>query len=60
MEKKHCPFINALCRDDCVFKYHNVLGPDGVHDCLIAVKLSSINEMQHDDFTAIWNLLKKD
>lgn len=61
MEKKFCPFIKGLCRDDCVFKTHYVASNNGeIYNCLIAVKLSEINEMQHDDFAAIWNLLKKD
>lgn len=60
MEKKFCPFIQRHCVDDCVFKYHKVANENGIYDCLIAIKLSDINGMQHDDFAAIWNLLKKD
>ena len=61
MEKKYCPFINGICRNDCVFKTRNVAAPHGaVYNCLIAVKLTDINEMQHDDLSAIWSLLKKD
>ncbi len=59
MEKKFCPFINGICRDDCVFKYHKVANQTGIHDCLIAIKLTDINEMQHDDLSAIWSLLKR-
>lgn len=60
MDKKYCPFVNGLCRDDCVFKCHYVATSDGVvYNCLIAVKLTDINGMQHDDLTAIWSLLKK-
>ena len=59
LDKKFCPFVKDLCRDDCVFKTRNVASPDGVHNCLIAVKLSDINDMQHDDLVAIWNEVKK-
>ena len=60
MEKKFCPFVKTLCRDDCVFKTRNVAGNHGeIFNCLIALKLNDINEMQHDDLSAIWSLLKK-
>jgi hypothetical protein len=59
VEKKLCPFIKDLCRDDCVFKTHNVACGHDIYNCLIAVKLSDINEAQHDDLAAIWNEVKK-
>lgn len=60
MEKKFCPFIPGMCRDDCAFKHHKTMGPDGLQDCLIAIKLSAINEMQHDDLIEICHAIKKD
>jgi hypothetical protein len=60
LEKKFCPFIGALCRDDCVFKYHNVAGPGGkAYNCLIAIKLNDINEYQHDDLSSILDAIEK-
>ena len=55
-----CPFIKDNCRNDCVFKYHNVAYSNKIYNCLIAIKLSDINDMQHDDLSAIWNEVKKD
>lgn len=60
MAGNFCPFVKSSCRDDCVFKTGNVAVRDKVYSCLIAVKLSAINEMQHDDLSAIWDALKKD
>lgn len=60
VNKNFCPFIKGVCRSDCVFKCHNVALPDGdTSNCLIVIKLTDINEMQHDDITAIWNEVKK-
>ncbi|MEY8002014.1 hypothetical protein AB8U03_17860 [Clostridium sp. Mt-5] len=59
-DKNFCPFIKGVCRNDCVFKYHNIaLHGGAISDCLIAVKLSDINELQHDDISAIWSEIKK-
>lgn len=55
-----CPFIQNICRSSCVFKCNNVTLPDGsTSNCLIAIKLASINEMQHNDISAILNEVKK-
>jgi len=60
LENKFCPFIHGPCRSDCVFKTNSVMtNRNEVHNCIIAIKLSDINEMQHDDLTDIWSLLKK-
>lgn len=59
MSNKFCPFIKSECREDCVFKYHKVASGNKVYDCLIAIKLSDINDMQHDDLAAIWNALRE-
>ncbi|GAA0121740.1 hypothetical protein UT300018_10560 [Clostridium faecium] len=61
MEKKYCPFIKDVCRDDCVFKYHNVACPSGkVQSCLIAVQLYGINDMQRDQLENILYFLKNE
>jgi len=58
--KNFCPFIKDICRNDCVFKHNNVALPNGnVSNCLIAIKLTDINEMQHDDITDILNEITK-
>jgi len=58
--KNFCPFIQNICRSNCVFRYDNVALPNGnVSSCLIAIKLADINEMQHDDISAILNEVKK-
>jgi hypothetical protein len=59
VDKKYCPFINGPCRNDCVFKTNGVAVRDTIYSCLIAIKLNDINEMQHDDLSEIWNLLRK-
>lgn len=53
IEKTFCPFTNAHCRDDCVFKYHNVGTINGVSNCLISVKLMDINADQQDQLSEI-------
>ena len=51
--KNHCPFINGSCRDDCVFKCNKIATGRDIYSCLIAVKLSEINEYQSDQLTEI-------
>lgn len=59
-DNKYCPFIKGTCRDDCVFKCYDFAAPGNkIYNCLIAIKLSDINEMQHNDLTDIWNAVKK-
>ena len=60
IEKKYCPFINGLCRDDCVFKCCIVVTDEGaLYNCLIAIKLIDISGMQHDDLMMILKQLKE-
>lgn len=59
MDVKYCPFVKGSCRDDCVFKYHKVATENGISDCLIAIKLSSINETQSDELNLIIESIKK-
>lgn len=59
MDKKFCPFINGLCRDDCVFKWRNVAIDRRISNCLIAVKLSEISDIQHDVLSEILQEVKK-
>ena len=44
-----CPFVNGECRSDCMFNIGHLVAVDrGTSKCLIAVKLSGINEYQQD------------
>lgn len=54
MDKKFCPFIKDLCRDDCTFHSHNTAIGNSVHDCLIAIKLEGINDMEYDQLENIY------
>ncbi len=60
MEKKFCPFIKELCREDCTFYHGNVLTEGKIYNCLIAIKLSDINELQHDDLMSILDEIEGD
>ena len=60
MEKKFCPFVNGICRDDCVFKKKDLfIRDEGVYSCLIATRLLRTNDILHNDLTAILELLNK-
>lgn len=55
-----CPFVNGECRSDCMFNIGHLVATDrGTSKCLIAVKLSGINEYQQDQLTDIQNSLDK-
>lgn len=58
MDKKFCPFVNGQCRDDCVFRCGNVLIGRDLVNCLIAVKISDINELQSDELDLILKALE--
>lgn len=50
--KNHCPFINNTCREDCIFRTKSKIATgDGIFNCLIAAKLSDINEYQSDQLS---------
>lgn len=53
MDKMFCPFINGECRSDCMFRANKTATKAGTSCCTIAIKLSDINEDQHDQLTEI-------
>ena len=55
----YCPFANSECRDDCTFKTHATATADGVKSCLIAIKLSHINENQDDQLSEIRQTIQR-
>jgi len=54
-----CPFVKGQCRSDCVFKTQTTACGNLISSCLIAVKLSAINEFQHDDLNEIIQAIEK-
>lgn len=55
----YCPFLKDECSDDCVFSTRTTATSDGTYKCLIAIKLSCINEYQQDQFSELLNTIQK-
>lgn len=56
-ENNFCPFLNGVCNEKCVFyrKIARAMYDHSTSHCLVFIKLSDINEMQHDDLTELIN-----
>ncbi len=54
-----CPFINGKCNNNCKFKITKTATSYDISDCLIFVKLDTINDLQKDQLTDISTTLAK-
>lgn len=50
MKNDFCPFVNGICKKDCVFYTHSTsISGEKYVPCLIAIKLSDIPETKDKD-----------
>lgn len=57
--KTYCPFLKDDCHEGCVFRTHTTATADGLYNCLIAIKLSGINDSQSDQLSELLNTVQR-